>query len=298
MSGVSDIFHGLFQAGFNITLPRPVFTVVGLMIFMLIVSRGVGVVDVVNRGLMSVKLLAYLILVMIVFPHITVSNIHAGQLVYKTSTLMVMMTSFGFAIIIPTLRVYLNSEFSRLKKVILVGSLLPLLMYLIWIGVVQGLLSRNILINAASSHEPNSVLMNNISLIAHNTVLTSIARLFMSICVVTSFLGVSMCLVDFMADGMGWLKQGWGNFKIYTVAFLPPLIIVLLAPGIFIRALSYAGFFCVFLLILLPLLMLYQGRYYNQGIKNTNNNFILYQSKLCILGLIIIAVILLITQIV
>ncbi len=43
--------------------------------------------------------------------------------------------------------------------------------------------------------------------------------------------------------------------------FMLFLFVVFVFPGIFIHALAYAGVFCVMLLILLPVAMLYRGRY-------------------------------------
>jgi tyrosine-specific transport protein len=52
-------------------------------------------------------------------------------------------------------------------------------------------------------------------------------------------------------------KEGLGLF---SLTFLPPLLIVIYYPGAYMKALSYAGFFCVILLLLLPALMSFFGR--------------------------------------
>ena len=70
-------------------------------------------------------------------------------------------------------------------------------------------------------------------------------------------------VTDFIADGIKRSKTGKGRILIYTLTYLPPLIIVLIAPGIFIKALSYAGIWCILLLIVLPIGMLYAGRYHH-----------------------------------
>lgn len=291
LSGGSDILRGLFSS-INIALPSEATTVIALVILGAIVFRGVSSVDMVNRGLMSVKLLAYGVLVIAIFPHISLGNLSAGQYQYKTNTLMVMMTSFGFAIIVPTLRGYLNSEVPRLKKVLFVGSLLPLVLYLLWIIAIQGLISRDGTLGlfAMRSGDTNSLLMTSVSAMLHRNILGDIAKLFISICAITSFLGVSICLVDFIADGVQWKKTGWDGMKVYALAFLPPLFIVLLDPNIFIKALSYAGFCCVYLLILLPVLMLYSGRYR----KNIQGPAILPKNKYFILSCILIGIILMV----
>lgn len=80
----------------------------------------------------------------------------------------------------------------------------------------------------------------------------------------TSFLSVSLSLSDFLADGLKVQKQGGGNFLIYTLTFGPPLLIVLFYPDVFLRSLSYAGISCLILMMLLPLLMVWRGRYHHE----------------------------------
>ena len=76
----------------------------------------------------------------------------------------------------------------------------------------------------------------------------------------TAFLGVSLGLFDFLADGLNLKKNGsQGKFTL-ALTFLPPLIVVLINPGIYLQALNYAGVCCVILLLLLPAVMAWRGR--------------------------------------
>jgi tyrosine-specific transport protein len=47
----------------------------------------------------------------------------------------------------------------------------------------------------------------------------------------------------------------------WCIALAPPVIIVMLKPGIFIAAIAYAGIYCIVLLAILPILMAWFGRY-------------------------------------
>ena len=107
-------------------------------------------------------------------------------------------------------------------------------------------------------------LTQSLSYYLHNASITAFSHVFTAICVLTSFLGVSLGLSDFLADGMKTKKEGAGNWKVAATAFLPPLVIVLFYPNIFVKALSYAGTFCVVLIVLLPALMAISGRYYKK----------------------------------
>jgi tyrosine-specific transport protein len=76
----------------------------------------------------------------------------------------------------------------------------------------------------------------------------------------TAFLGVSLGLFDFLADGLKLHKTGYHGKILVLITFLPPLLVVLLYPGIYLQALNYAGFCCVILLLLLPSLMAWKDR--------------------------------------
>jgi len=263
LSAISGIIQGLC-ANNHIILPRWVATVLGLLLFSFIVYKGIGAVDIVNRGLMSIKLMAYLLVVALVTGHVNTQTIFAGDYTIHNSVLMVMLTSFGYAVILPSLRHYLDSNKPLLKKVVCIGSLLPLIIYALWIFVIQGFIPKEGptgLISMITATNTNALLMQSISAKVHIGWVAHMANFFISICAVTSFLGVSVCLTDFIADGLNIKKQGTPGLAVQGICFLPPLLIVLLSPGIFIQALNYAGLFCLLLLIILPLIMLYRGRY-------------------------------------
>ena len=70
------------------------------------------------------------------------------------------------------------------------------------------------------------------------------------------------------------------------MAFLHPLILVSFAPSLFIKALSYAGVMCVVLLMFLPGLMAYRGRYQ----LKLPSLYQVYGGKYLLIGQIIISV--------
>ncbi|MEO8402917.1 MAG: aromatic amino acid transport family protein [Gammaproteobacteria bacterium] len=288
LSGTSDILKTLLT-NIDINIPQWLATLISLAIVSTIVGRGIGSVDLVNRGLLSVKLIAYLILIALTSSHLNLNWAFQGDYQWHDDAMMLMLTSFGFAIIIPSLRTYLDSDQKLLKKVVLIGSLLPLLIYTVWIIVIQSIIPRQGtggLIDMITSPQTNSMLMQSISLVLHTSISTQITKLFISICAVTSFLGVSICLTNFVADGLNTATHTKSKLLVYAVSYLPPLLIVFISPGIFIRALSYAGILCLLLLIIIPLAMLYVGRYK----LNLERNQIMPGGKKVIIGLLILGV--------
>jgi tyrosine-specific transport protein len=245
-------------------LPEWVGALIFSILFGAIVYRGTKAIDYVNRGLIITKLGAFALILILVFNYIKMPNLTYHDTKYLTSTVMVMITSFGFATIVPSLRTYFNSDVAKLRIVILIGSLVPLLCYMVWILVILGTLpleGENGLLTIASSGRTTSELIRALHFTIANGWVSTLASLFSTICIVTSFLGVALSLSDFLADGLNIKKQGRGNTLVYGLTFVPPLIIVLFYPSAFIKALNYAGTFCTILLALLPILMVWNGRY-------------------------------------
>ncbi len=236
-------------------------------IFGFVVYRGTRSIDYVNRLLMLLKLSSFFLLVALVLTQVKLPHLQEGKPHYVWSTLMLMVTSFGYATVLPTLRAYFNSDAKKLRLVILMGSIVPLICYIFWDMAILGSLpleGEHGLRHAYLSGHVTSELMVDIARFIQNTWITEIARFFTSICVATSFLGVAMSLSDFFADGLRTAKVGWGSLLVYSVTFIPPLVLVVFWPGLFIHALNYAGTFCLILLALLPSLMAWRGRYSKQ----------------------------------
>ena len=284
-SGNSDVLQGILQA-IHIHIPRWFSTIAVVLLFGSIVYRGVYSVDLLNRALMTGKIIIYILLVTAISPHIRPMQLLISHSKASIATIMVIITSFGFAIIVPSLRTYFNSDVRRLRKIIFLGSLIPLIFYIIWISVVQGILPHYVLSQLAASAHTTTGLAKQLSINAKSMLVTSFINVFISICMLTSFLGVALALFDFLADGLNLKKHGTGGLIVSTITFLPPLLIILIIPSAFILALSYAGIFCVIILILLPSLMAFKGRY----IDKISGDYRVFGGKYLLLTEIIVAI--------
>lgn len=271
IAGGSDVVTWLINL-VGVSIPHWTGTLLFTAIFSWVVYSGMKMVDYVNRGLMFGKLGVYLLLVLLISPHISIPNIKGESTTAIAGSLMVLITSFGFASIVPSLREYFDDDVERLRKVIVYGSLVPLVCYILWVGLIMGVLQNNghndVLISL--SHSEHAILGLNESLtkVSHNNWISGFFGFFTSICMLTAFLGVSIGLFDFLADGLSFKKVGKQGIFILLLTFLPPLIIVLYNPGIYLHALSYAGVCCVILLLLLPALMAWLGR--NKSMTSDN----------------------------
>ncbi|MFZ2314627.1 MAG: aromatic amino acid transport family protein, partial [Gammaproteobacteria bacterium] len=265
ISGGSDLFYNLLASA-HLDVPRWLTTVGFTVVFGAIVYQGIRAVDYANRGLMLVKMGAYVLLVILLLPLIDMTKLMQGNLLHLNSAvaLMVTITSFGYAAIIPSLRVYFAGDVKKLKTAILVGSLIPLVCYIAWDAAIMGIIplqGEHGLIAILQSSGATGELVNSLSMAANSPIVVLFIKLFTSVCMVTSFLGVGICLADFLADGLQREKVGLDSVIIHVLTFVPALAIVLFSPNIFVQALEYAGIYCVILLIFLPALMVWCGRY-------------------------------------
>ncbi|KTC87109.1 amino acid permease [Legionella brunensis] len=262
ISGGSDVL-GSILAKAHIDLPNWLTSFIFTVIFSLVVYGGIRAVDYVNRGLMFGKLGVYVLLVIIISPHVNLNSLNGGSVRAITGSLMILVTSFGFASIVPSLREYFNDDVKTLRKVILFGSLIPLTCYILWDAVIMGVVQRDGeggLVALMTNEHATSGLTNALSGAVNSQWITGFFGFFTSICMVTAFLGVSIGLFDFLADGLTLKKSGIQGKSTLALTFVPPLAVVLINPGIYLHALSYAGICCVILLLLLPAIMTWRAR--------------------------------------
>lgn len=264
-----------------------------------IVCLGIRSVDVVNRSLMFIKLGAFIILVALIFHNISPEKLAGGEFHYLTASITVAITSFGFATIVPSLRTYFQDDVKKLHWAILIGSMIPLICYIVWDLVVMGIIPRDGdsgLIAMLHSNRSTSDFVNTLSGLLQRDTITEFARIFTSICLATSFLGVALSLSHFLADGLQLTKtKSLKNDSIvYGLTFAPPILIVVFYPGAFIKALGYAGIYCVILLVLLPALMIWSGRYR----KNIAKGYRVMGGKPLLIGLIIVSILIIANSII
>ncbi|MCH9755003.1 MAG: amino acid permease, partial [Gammaproteobacteria bacterium] len=230
IAGGSDFLQGILQ---KIDIQFSVFATAILFVLILgpIVYKGMRSVDLMNRILMGGKLLIFFLLILFLFPFISAKQLGQGNIHYLPNSLTILITSFGFAAIIPSLRSYFHSNVKQLRRVIILGSLIPLICYIFWNAAIMGVIPINKLFTIAQSSQSTSYLTNTLSHLLNKKSITLFAWIFTSICLATSFLGVGISLSDFLMDGLSLTHTEKNKFIVYLLTFLPPLMIVLFYPA-------------------------------------------------------------------
>jgi len=262
IAGGSPIVIDALTAISRVTLPEWAGTIPLLGIFGYFVYKGTHSVDRVNRLLMVGLVIAYGFLVVFLTPNVKASFLLHTDWKYLMMGVSVVAISFGFHIIIPSLVSYLDRDIAKLKKVILIGSIIPLILYISWEFLTLGILPIKGEHGIFEGYLNGSNGAHLLGEMLGNTAIAMVARFFSFFAIITSFLGVSLSLSDFLADGLKIKKNRSGRFLIFVLTFLPPLVVTLMDPRAFLSALEYAGAFGVVMLLgLFPGLMAWSGRY-------------------------------------
>ena len=268
ISGAGDLFHYLL-ATYGINLPLSVASILITALLGSVVYFGIRSVDYVNRMLMLGKLSALFLLVILISPFISFNHLSGvgSKITLSPSSITVTAVAFGSLMIIPSLRDYFEEDIQALRKAILIGTFIPLICYIAWEAVILGVIPWQGdpgLQNISHSTTSSSDLIAALAFLIHNQLIAILAKFFTSICMLTTFLSISLSLSDFLADGLRIKKQGKGKIIVFAATFMPPILIALFCPGAFIYGLSYAGIGVFILMILLPALMTWRGRYHTR----------------------------------
>lgn len=240
-----------------------------IFLFAVCVYEGVWMVDYVNRFLMVGLGVTFIVIASLLAPHVSIEALQHEKWPPLILAVSLIATSFGFHIIIPTLVRYFHHDVGQLKKTISIGSVIPILVYIVWEYLTLGILplegENGILEGYATGVSGGDLLAG----ILEGSIITPFILAFSFFAIITSFLGVTISLRDFLADGLHIKKTRAGRILLDGLTFLPPMFLILIDSRAFIWAAQYAGAFCVVtLLALMPALMTWSGRYHH-GFKSS-----------------------------
>ena len=231
-------------------------------IFALIVAQGTKVVDKVNFILMIGFILTLGLFFIVGFSSITFDSHHLYNTKNMTATFPIILIAFSYQGLIPTMVTYLHRNIRQLRLALCIGTLTPLILYLLWELIIKstvplsgpdGLLHAQTIGSSAITPLVHSLPHSNIALLG---------RWFAFFAITTTFLGVGLPLLDFLSDSLSIPKNRFGKSIVSILGFIPPLLCAYANPQIFLKSLEYAGGFGSSLLLgLLPIAMVYSGRY-------------------------------------
>ncbi|UTC24387.1 hypothetical protein MMH89_04035 [Candidatus Comchoanobacter bicostacola] len=198
----------------------------------------------------------------------TLANLAGGNPSLFIQSIPVIITAFTYQIILPSIRKYLDNNLIIIKRTILIGCLIPLIMYVIWHLVIFGLLPYEGTHSLATILDSNSdQLAAMVTAINYHHNLSnfgSLIALFSFFAISTSFWGVMISLTDFISDGLELSTRKNGKAYALLLSYCPPILLTLFAGNNFVGFVKYAGIIILVLYGLLPTLLVWRGRYVYQ----------------------------------
>ena len=259
VSGGGSLLKDLLPESFGDKVSILLFTV----IFGSFIVIGTHSVDKINRVLFFVMLAAFAVVLSLMLPEIKFDNLMAtpidNALIISASP--VFFTAFGFHGSIPSLNKYLDGNVKALRISILAGSAITLCAYILWQMSTHGLLTQNEFLQILKEDATLNGLVKATLAITGSNMIAGAVKLFSTLALVTSFLGVGLGLLECIED---LLKQSFNisaeRISLGLMTFIPPLVFALFYPEGFILALGYAGQMFAFYAVVLPVSLVWKAR--------------------------------------
>jgi tyrosine-specific transport protein 1 len=259
VSGGGSLLKDLLPESFGDKVSILLFTV----IFGSFIVIGTHSVDKINRVLFFVMLTAFAVVLSLMLPEIKFDNLMAtpidNALIISASP--VFFTAFGFHGSIPSLNKYLDGNVKALRISILAGSAITLCAYIFWQMSTHGLLTQNEFLQILKEDATLNGLVKATLAITGSNIIAGAVKLFSTLALVTSFLGVGLGLLECIED---LLKRSFnisaGRISLGLMTFIPPLVFALFYPEGFILALGYAGQMFAFYAVVLPVSLVWKAR--------------------------------------
>jgi len=180
---------------------------------------------------------------------------------YAATALPVCLASFGFHGNVSSLLKYFKGDAPKVAKSLWAGTLIALVIYILWQIAIQGNLPRSEFAPVIAAEGQVSVLIETLSKFAQTGNMDKVLTLFSYMAIATSFLGVTLGLFDYIADIFKWNDSISGRTKTAALTFLPPLISCLLFPTGFVTAIGYVGLAATIWTGIIPAMLLYRSRH-------------------------------------
>ncbi|XP_030521145.1 tyrosine-specific transport system isoform X2 [Rhodamnia argentea] len=168
----------------------------------------------------------------------------------------VIALSFVYQNVVPVLCTNLEGDLTKVRTAIVLGTAIPLGLFLVWNAVILGTITSAD-VSSDNFIDPIQQLRSS------NGVVGPIVEVFSLLAIATSYIGFVLGLSDFLADLLK-LPSGQNKPLPYLLTLVPPLILSLLDPEIFFKALDFAGTYGVLVLFgILPAAMSWSDRQSN-----------------------------------
>lgn len=259
IDGIGQLITDCLSAVCHQSISRSLGIILCVVFATLMTAAGTRMVAGLNRYLLIGLVVSYVLLVLLGLPSVKLDNLQVTHWNSTLATVPVLLICFGYQNLVPSLAYYLKRNVRALRLAIIIGNLLPFFIYLLWNGVILGILADYTHFNQEQVQTVTALLEQSSGA---NYVLAEV-KAFSFFAILTSFLPSAISFMDFLQDGLQTRAGGKPikNTYLYALVFVPPLLCSLMYPNLFLQALGFAGgFIDVLLFGVLPACVVLIGR--------------------------------------
>ena len=270
ISGAASVIESLFKQH----VPESMLMLIFFFVATFLTLFGMNLMRKGNAVIMFVMWVTFGILVFV-----CAENMDTGRLTFMDwhflpASLPVVVTAFHFHNIIPSISRNMNHDLSAIRKAMFIGTFIGLIMNIIWVVVVIAGLplegtSQDTILATFQENLPATVPLSHI---LHSSVFTTSALLFALLAMCAAYMANGTALSSFIRDMATTYLHTSNRTLSFVFAFLPPLIISIIYPHLFLKAINVVGGVGIDLIFgILPGALLIK---YNRGKKRAYGYFI------------------------
>lgn len=262
-AGGATLIQAWSQSLFNITMSYEVCCSIFTLIFGSAIVLGARFLGMVNFWSMIILGLCYIGLVGISLNFIKAENL-AWRSHWKESVgaFSMILATYSYQMVVPSVCSFMGYDTAKLKKVIILGTTIPFIIYTVWIFVIHGAIAlegahglREAWKNGHSATSPLHKQLNH-------WVITVFADAFALLAMVTSYFGLSMALFHFLNDCFNEMKINMKRNAIIFLTVFPALILAIMFPRALLQFLDLSGGYGDTTLSgMIPIALVWVGRY-------------------------------------
>lgn len=233
--------------------------------FGLVLYLGYKTVERVNTLLFIGMMVAYVLMILLAQSEVNLELLKRHDLdltnLFFISPLM--LTTFSFPGIVPTIVPYLDRDIRSLRIAIIGGTVTTFLVYFVWLLIMFGSVPYEGVHGLKEAFLCDIPATECLHYAIQNPIISYIAQFFAFFALTTSFLGIALALFDFLADGLKIPKVGLGKLALTLIIAIPSLFFGVYFKRAFITALEMSGGIGDSIISgLIPAVMVWRGRYH------------------------------------
>jgi len=240
LTGITSIIGNLFQLSIS-----PVWLMLCFFVIVSLISlANVAAIQKYIAVLVAIKCVAFVVIVWMAGGHVKAQNLSHINWPLFTCGIPILVTAFHFHNIIPAVCETLKWNQKVISRTMLIGMTLGFLMNATWLLVGIGVLPLdNSPIGLLHAFEKNLPATIPLAQAIHSQTFLLLAMFFALVAITTAYLANGLGLIGFMDDLTSHHLGRTSPTLSRVLAFGPPLVIALVYPDIFLKAIDFAGGF-------------------------------------------------------